>query len=493
MPLTFISTGNNGSVTFGGLQIISTQPPIIPPAITYTTGGLVLNLDAAEYGGSGNWLDLTANGNNATPVQTPTYSVSQSGYFDLNGGLYSLSGTGQVDSFSITDSSTLDTMNSMSIEMWINTDTVQGTTSPHLLFSKRETTSNGYVGFFTSASYTFRVGTTSANQLVWSSPPVTSSWQQLVITVGSGSGGNVYRNGSLVQTSSYTGSFGNIGTTANLLLGDVNPPSTGVYGYDGKMSVFRMYNRVLSASEVLQNYDAVKDRYFTTPNIVTNNLMLHLDAGDPDSYGGSGTTWYDLTGNNRNATLVNTPTYDNVTAGGLFSFDDVSFEHATIPNIGDLSTFTIETWCRVHKSLTGKVTSVITNQYNLSDRLNFSIGTNRSPTSYNMSFGYFKNPPGWINVNGFAPSLNTWYHLLGTYDGTSLKFYVNGTLGTQVSASATPQSGGEIRIARRWDESATNSANFFDGDISVVRIYDTALTSTQVTQNYDSEKSRFGL
>ena len=225
-------------------------------------------------------------------------------------------------------------------------------------------------------------------------------------------------------------------------------------------------------------------------SFVTDGLLLHLDAGNDSSYNGSGTTWYDLSGNNRNATLVNTPTFDNTTNGGLFSFDDTSYEYATIPNIGDQSVFTVEVWCRVHKSLTGKVTSIVTNQYNLSDRLNFSIGTNRAPTSYNMSFGYFRS--GWNNVNGFAASLDTWYHLLGTYDGVALKFYKNGVIDTQVSSSSTPASGGEIRIARRWDDVANNSSNFFDGDVSIVRVYSKPLSSVEVTQNYNTEKSRYG-
>lgn len=228
-----------------------------------------------------------------------------------------------------------------------------------------------------------------------------------------------------------------------------------------------------------------------TSPVVTTGLQLYLDAGNTTSYNGSGTTWYDLSGNSRNATLVNTPTYDGATNGGLFSFDDASFEYATAPNIGDLSTFTVETWCRVHKSLTGKVTSVVTNQYDLSTKLNYSIGTNRAPTSYNMSFGYFNG--AWRNVDGFAVSLNTWYHLVGTYDGTTLKFYKNNALDTQLNYSGTPASGGGIRIARRWDDIDNNSINFFDGDISIVRIYNTPLNTTQIAQNYNAEKSRYGL
>jgi hypothetical protein len=243
------------------------------------------------------------------------------------------------------------------------------------------------------------------------------------------------------------------------------------------------------------NSDGLLTLSTSIPSYVTDGLLLYLDAGNGTSYGGSGTTWSDLSGNNRNATLVNTPTYDSSTNGGLFSFDDSQYEYATISDIGDKSVFSIEIWCRVHKSLTGKVTSVITNQYNLlsgaNAKLNFSIGTNRAPTSYNLTFGYFDG--SWQNVTGFAASLDTWYHLIGTYDGSTLKFYRNSILNSQLSYSGTPRSGGEIRIARRWDESVSNSINFFDGDISIIRIYNRALTQTEVIKNYNAQKSRYGL
>jgi len=228
-----------------------------------------------------------------------------------------------------------------------------------------------------------------------------------------------------------------------------------------------------------------------TAAVVTTGLQLYLDAGNASSYGGSGTIWYDISGNSRNATLINTPTYDASTNGGLFSFDDTAYEYASVPNIGNLSTFTVEVWCRIHKSLTSKITMVVGNQYNLASSLNYSIGTNRAATSYNMSFGYFDG--AWRNVDGFAASLNTWYHLVGTYDGNTLKFYNNNTLDTQLAYTGTPQSGGEVRIARRWDSPSNNSANFFDGDISIIRIYNTALDTTQIAQNYNAEKSRYGL
>jgi hypothetical protein len=134
---------------------------------------------------------------------------------------------------------------------------------------------------------------------------------------------------------------------------------------------------------------------------------------------------------------------------------------------------------------------IVGNQWDLSSKFNFTMGTNSAPANYNINVGFFDG--GWRRTAGFAPTLNAWYHVVGTYDGSTVKQYVNAALDTQTAYSGTPQSGGEVRIARRWDSSSTDSVNFFPGDISVVRIYNRALTSLEVEQNFDSEKNRFGV
>jgi len=232
------------------------------------------------------------------------------------------------------------------------------------------------------------------------------------------------------------------------------------------------------------------NNYWTSyETIYAPTIQVYLDAGDSSSYPGIGSDWNDLSGLGNDATLINTPTYNS---SGYFSFSDTSFEHATIPDIGNLSTWTIEAWARPQKSLTGKVTMIVGNQYNLSTKLNFSLGTNNAPTNYNMTAGFFDG--SWKSANGYTvPSLNTWYHFVGTYDGATVKLYVNGSLSSSLSTTGTPQSGGEIRIARRWDSASNSATNFFDGDISIVRIYGSALNLVDVQGNFNASRHRYGI
>ncbi len=217
---------------------------------------------------------------------------------------------------------------------------------------------------------------------------------------------------------------------------------------------------------------------------VTTNLFLNLDA---NTYV-SGVTWNDLSGNSRNATLVNAPTYSS-SQGGYFHFTDTSLQYAITPNVPSLSVWTLEAWYRPTKSLTGKVTSIASNEYN-GTNLNYSLGNNNAPVNYNISGGFYNG--AWRRTVGFAPSINTWYQGLVTYDGTTVIQYSNGVSQSSVAGVNPSVSGGAIRIARRWDETLV-AANFFDGDISVVRVYSVALTPTQVLQNYNAVKDRYGL
>jgi hypothetical protein len=224
---------------------------------------------------------------------------------------------------------------------------------------------------------------------------------------------------------------------------------------------------------------------------VLTNLFVNLDA---NSYPGSGNTWSDLSSNKKDVILVNSPSY-RTAQGGYFHFTDTLYQYGYIPSTltSTLSKWTIEIWYRITKSLSGRYTSLLTNQFDNVSNINYSIGTNNAvSTNYTINGGFFNG--AWRNTSGFAPILNIWYQTVVTYDGNTISQYTNGILQSTYSYAGTVQSGGEIRIARRWDGSpGVGSSNYLDSDISVIRMYSNALTNSQVLQNYNAIKLRFGL
>lgn len=228
--------------------------------------------------------------------------------------------------------------------------------------------------------------------------------------------------------------------------------------------------------------------YYTSYPPYTASLLVYLDSGNVSSYTGSGSTWYDLTTNNNDATLINSPSFSS-SYGGIIQFDDASLEYATIPNIGNLSAWTVEAWFRLTSPLTGKVTSIVSNEFDLVNKLNYSIGTNRMPTNNNLTVGYYNG--AWRNVTGVVPNTNTWYQVVGTYDGSTIRQYVNGVAsGGTLNYVGLSQSGGEVRLMRRWDETLVSS-NFVDGDLAIVKIYNTAISAGDVLQSYNDNSARF--
>ena len=259
--ITGLSNGTLYGVSLGAINAVGQGTASNTLSATPTAPAeavLVLDLNAESYSGSGNWLDGSGNNNNATPVATPTYTASNGAYFDFDGG--TTTGPGVRDSFNVGDSATLDTMNGISFEMWINIDSIQGVGAANLLFCKRLTSSDGYVGFVSSAGYTFRAGTAGASNINYAVSPSTSSWQHLVVTIGSG-GSKIYINNNTVADTAYTGNFSNINTNAGLSIADLSIAAVGTYALDGKIGLFRIYNGTLSTAQVSQRWNDTKSRF----------------------------------------------------------------------------------------------------------------------------------------------------------------------------------------------------------------------------------------
>ena len=224
--------------------------------------------------------------------------------------------------------------------------------------------------------------------------------------------------------------------------------------------------------------------------LVTADLMLHVDAGNPASYPGSGSTWYDLTTSGLNVTLYNSPTYSSAN-GGYIAFTPSSSQYGgtsgTYNSGTALTRWTTEAWHYYTNTFVGNLSAIICSTY--AGNVNFALGSPvGGAAGKNLAAAYFAGAWYYTSSSYTLPSVG-WYHIVGTYDGTNLKLYVNNVL-TQTQASAvTPGfGGGEIRLMRRWD-----SGDYWGGYLAIARIYKRALSADEVNTNYQVSKARFGL
>lgn len=213
--------------------------------------------------------------------------------------------------------------------------------------------------------------------------------------------------------------------------------------------------------------------------------ILSLDAGNMSSYSGSGTVWTDLVGG-KTFNLINGPGY-NSGNGGKLSFNASSGQYAqcnsSLPN---LNTWSIAVWHYYTGTNVGSGGCLVTEVYpGSTSRINYSLGDNYDG-GY-LSAGFFDG--GWRTSGTQSLPPNNWYHIIGTYDGSIIKLYVNGALVQSNSYSGTPiSSNGGIRLMRRWD-----NPDYWGGSLATVDIYDRSMNGNQVTSLFNRTKSRFGL
>lgn len=212
--------------------------------------------------------------------------------------------------------------------------------------------------------------------------------------------------------------------------------------------------------------------------------VLSLDAGNVSSYSGSGTVWTDLVGG-KTFNLINGPGYDP-SNGGKFYFYASGGQYAecntSLPN---LSTWSVSVWHYYTDANVGSGMCLVTEVYpGSTSNINYSLGDNYDGGS--LSSGFFDG--SWKTSGSHVLTANNWYHITGTYDGSSVKLYVNGSLVQNNTYTGNPiSSSGGIRLMRRWD-----NPDYWDGYLATVDIYDKSMNASQVSSLFNRTKSRFG-
>lgn len=238
-------------------------------------------------------------------------------------------------------------------------------------------------------------------------------------------------------------------------------------------------------------YGSGFSRRARTSGHITSGLKLFLDAGNPESYPGYGSTWSDISGNGKHATLYNSPVY-SPDSGGIISFSKNNYQYAEGAYLGGFSNWTTEAWINFSALPVAGTNAIVTDRYDLISKLNFSLGTNDAGSS-NIKAGFYNS--GWRNTTaGLAPTVGLWYHLVGTYDGSTVKIYSNENLISSLNHVGTAEGGGlGYRVARRWDDADNVANNFISANIPLIRVYDRALSLNEIKENFSSEKTRYGL
>jgi len=268
-------------------------------------------------------------------------------------------------------------------------------------------------------------------------------------------------------------------TQMNIGCAYVGNPTTQGYVWAGQHEYYlvRMYQRALNQSEVSSNYQSFKSRFDN--NVVRYGLILDLDASNPYSYAGAGTTWYDTSGNSYNSTLTNGPTY-STTNSGIINFDGVDdYSVATVASITNSSTIGI--WIK-------------SSSYN--NKIPVSIASTNYGSGPNIFF--YNNYINWNTGDGagnpFSNSSypnSSWHYIVVTNDSTSnAKLYIDGVLiGTAGYRSTLSSTSNNFWLGRfSGDNNYTINAS-----IGASHLYNRILSAAEVLQNYNATKGRFGL
>jgi len=258
--------------------------------------------------------------------------------------------------------------------------------------------------------------------------------------------------------------------------GDPSSGTLGGFVWAGQHEyhLLRMYSRALDASELVSNYQAFKARFDN--NVVRYGLVLDLDAGNPYSYAGAGTTWYDVSGNGYQATMSNLTSANWVSYNGVRTFEtnDTNDQGFRITSFPFPASRTYEIWINSKSFSLGWQTWFDDGG---GERILFGTSTNTVHVYPDLNFT--------ANL-----TVGTWYQLVYTLAngaGSACIAYVNGVSIGSGTYNSTIATSGTLYIL---GDSGSEITSCY---CALARIYNRALSASEVLQNYNATKGRFGL
>jgi len=434
------------------------------------TNGLILDLDAAKkdsYPTTGTaWNDISGNRNNGTLTNGPTFNSANGGLIVFDG-IDDYVNCGNASSIQITVGS---------ISAWVKTST------PGISYRGIVAKQNAWALFVRDSILVAYSWGTGGGERTTGINIADNTWKHVALTftetVGTPSNNAViYLNGSAVLTTTIT----NSNQTVSLQIAEANASQN----LNGNISNVQVYNRVLPASEILQNFNAQKTRFGFELGLPSSGLIVNLDASNISSYSGTGTTWYDLSGTGNNAILANGVSF-STSYGGIFDFDGVDdyayiTDNATLDLAGDKSQ---GIWLYMDQSYSGR--GMLGKADSSVNGMALTYGWGSGQGFQNIAWNSANSPT--LASNG--ADISNWYYVAGVQSGSTRYIYVIGANGFRVASFGSGN--------HTWN----NALNFTIGTIGsyytnmkagAVHVYNRALSVNEVFNIYATQKSRFGL
>jgi len=450
---------------------------------TFITNNTILYLDAGStysYPGSGSvWYDLSAQGNNATMSST-TYSGINGGYFTFNGA--TSKGALTSAKYNVAYSG-----KTVFVSAYLSSDMTNDTYRAFEGSSAGARNFNFYLHRDSSGNYKlhYSVGLNSfqggfSNNLASFTP---GTWFTVAVTQTTGNLVTYYFNGQPFGT--------NNSIAFSQYLSSIPPIEIDAIGgadnfWNGRIGLASVYKVALSSSEILQNHNSVKNRY---SNFVDTNLILYFNPNRDLNYP---TSISDLSGNSLNGTLSNnTFTAPYLTFNGTSS--QVTITDNSLLETGS-SNWTMEAWFKTNitsgsQVVLGKFSGGGGNEVSYSIRIDGSnlfcqIGNGLGST-LNTHYS---------NSTNYTITAGTWYQVVYVYSnsGNTLKTYINGSLISSVASTI----GNLLNNSANLYLGSFNNGQFsqwFNGQMGIVRIYNSALSDSDVSKNFEANRDIYGI